>query len=218
MYAVVCGVGQIAYHLARDLTSRGHEVTIVSRDHQLCEHVKERCGCSALEAFSYDPAVLTEAGIERADVLVACELTDEENLVVCHVGKVLHPVVRTVALIRNPENDLVYNEIAVDVPVNTTMTLVLAIEQKVTAANVIALGHLQRTNMDVIGGVIDEASTLAGRSVGELNLPPGVLLISIVRGEELIVPHGATVLHPGDEIIALAEPSKAPELTRQLSL
>jgi len=218
VYVIVCGTGQIAYNLTVDLTSRGHEVTVVSLDPELCEHVKERCKCSAIEGFSYDPKVLGDAGIERAETLVGCELTDEQNLVVCHLAKVLNPSVRTVALVRSPENDEVYREIAVDIPVNATMTLVLAIEQKVTAANVIALGHLQRTNMDIIGGVISEGSSLADKSVGDLNLPPGVLLISIVRGEELIVPHGGTFLRPGDEIIALAEPSKAPELTSQLSL
>jgi len=42
-----------------------------------------------------------------------------------------------------------------------------------------------------------------GLQLENIQLPPDSVLVSIVRGEEVIVPRGDTVLESGDDIIAL---------------
>jgi CBS domain-containing protein len=48
-------------------------------------------------------------------------------------------------------------------------------------------------------------SVLAGKEVRDLALPSETLLVAIRRGERTLIPHGDSVLMPGDRVVALAE-------------
>jgi CIC family chloride channel protein len=55
-----------------------------------------------------------------------------------------------------------------------------------------------------------------GRTVRDIHLPEGVIITSIRRNEESIIPHGATVLYGGDELTILARPDQVPEVEDML--
>ena len=52
---------------------------------------------------------------------------------------------------------------------------------------------------------IDEGHHYAGRALKDLMLPPHLLVVLIIRGKETIVPNGATILEPGDLLVAAGE-------------
>jgi trk system potassium uptake protein TrkA len=62
---------------------------------------------------------------------------------------------------------------------------------------------------------VGEDSPGAGRRIGELDLPRGCLLISVLRDKHAMVPDGKTLLQPGDQILAIVEPANEGELARQ---
>ena len=45
---------------------------------------------------------------------------------------------------------------------------------------------------------------VCGKALEELNLPDGVLIIAVIRNNEMIVPNGKTVLESGDRIVLFA--------------
>ena len=60
---------------------------------------------------------------------------------------------------------------------------------------------------EIIDAEIPETSNLVGRSISESDLPHGVLIGAIVRGGEVIIPRGNTVMQVDDRIVLFAETS-----------
>ncbi len=216
MYVLVAGSGEFCYQLAVNLAHKGHEVTVVSRDRSICERVEGYPNCAAVEGYGWDPSVLEEAGLHRADALVACEATDEENLVICHLAELLRAPVRTIAIVHNPKNDMIFRELGIDAVVDTTTTLAQVIEHELPSADLLPLITLRRGGMQIVEGEILEGTTCVGKTIQEIGLPQGVLIITLVRNDEVLVPHGGSVIKAGDVLVALSEPDKIDFLRRAL--
>ncbi len=68
-------------------------------------------------------------------------------------------------------------------------------------------GHTMALEERMGGG-----SPLIGRPLRQLDLPPGCILVTVLRGDDLAFATGATVLEVGDVVSALAEPSQSDRL------
>jgi trk system potassium uptake protein TrkA len=60
--------------------------------------------------------------------------------------------------------------------------------------------------------LLADESKAAGRRVGDLEMPDGSLLISVLRDGRGFVPGPDTVLEPGDEILAVLDPGLEDDL------
>lgn len=214
MYFVICGGGEIAFYLSLDLVGKGHEVTVVSRDHAMVKRLEGRC--TAIDGQAWDPAVLEAAGLRRADALVACEMRDEDNLVICHLVDLLQLPVRTIATVQNPKNEALFYELGIDAIVGTTTTVAQVIEHELPSAELLPLMTLRRGGMKMVEGEIPYGAPCVGRPLAQISMPPGTLIITLVRGDQVILPHGGTVVEVGDVLIGLAEADRLNELRRVL--
>jgi CIC family chloride channel protein len=71
--------------------------------------------------------------------------------------------------------------------------------------------HMRLSNQsgtEVLELMLPEQSGCADRAVRDLGLPPGVIITSILRDGETIIPSGDTVLQPGDHLTVLAKPEQ----------
>lgn len=66
--------------------------------------------------------------------------------------------------------------------------------------------------------VIEPESSLAGREIRQLGLPPGVLVVSIQRDGRTMVPRGDTVLRAGDLVLVLVHPEQEHQVRERFSL
>lgn len=76
-------------------------------------------------------------------------------------------------------------------------------------AELFRLGKLSGT--EFVQVAIPPKSSVVYRSVRELNLPEGCVLVSITRDNKVLIPHGDTHLSPGDRLTALVKLDCAPE-------
>lgn len=65
---------------------------------------------------------------------------------------------------------------------------------------------LRHVDGDIVDLVLAENSRANGRMLTELALPEGVVIAMVARGQEIIPPSGATVLHPGDHVFVVLRP------------
>ena len=75
----------------------------------------------------------------------------------------------------------------------------------------------KRTNKVLIESEVYLGSKVAGKSLAEVNLPAGCLVVSILRDEKEFVPNGSTILEAGDKLILLCDEFFAAELEDQLN-
>jgi len=207
MYIIVVGGGRVGYYLAKALLDEGHEVLIIEKNATFCEVINEEMGGVCIRGDGCEAATLTEIGTGRADMLVAVTGDDEDNLVACQVARHKFNVPRTIARIRNPQNETIFKKLGIDVTVSATNIILEAIEKEVPTHPLTHLLTLSDKGMGIVEVRIPPESPTIGKLVKELSLPQGSRLALIIpknRKPHMPTPH--TVLHAGDQIIALTTP------------
>ena len=207
MYIIVVGGGRVGYYLAKALLDEGHEVLIIEKNATLCELINEEIGGVCVRGDGCEAATLDEVGTGRADMLVAVTGDDEDNLVACQVAKHKFNVPRTIARIRNPQNEAIFKKLGVDVTVSTTNIILEAIEKEVPTHPLTHLLTLSDKGLLIVEVRIPPTSTSIGKLVKELSLPEGSKLALIIpKDRKPRMPTPSTVLREGDQIIALTTP------------
>ncbi len=203
MYIVIVGAGKVGYFLAKRLCLNKHTVSIVEKDKQLCEETAKELEALVVNGDGCDPHILEEAGISRADVVAAVTGDDEDNLIICQLAKEIFKVKRAVGRVNNPDNEHTFSELGVDVPVDSTKIIAKIIEEEVSFSDFVNLMSFKRGKLAIVRLDLPSDSPVINKQIQDVQLPPDSVLVSIVRGEEVVVPKGNTVLKPGDDIIAL---------------
>ena len=213
MYAIIVGGGKIGYYLVKDLLTKGHEVAVIERDEVKCRRLTEEFGAIALEG-KVTPPLLERAGAGRADMLLAVTGDDEVNLVVSVVAKRSFKVPRVIARVVNPRNRRVFTQLGVTFTVSSTDIITSLIEQEAITQEILPILSLQRGELEIVEIHLSSSSPAAKRPVRDLALPPDSVLISLIRGERIIVPRGDTTFQPNDTVLALTVTSRVEELRK----
>jgi trk system potassium uptake protein TrkA len=150
--------------------------------------------------------VLERAGISRADMVIAVTGDDEDNMLICQVAKEKYLVDRIIARVNNPRNREWFDLLGVRPHVSATDLILRLIEHEVPEYGLIHLLDLPEERLEIIEMLLSDESPVAGRRVGDLDLPEGSLLISVLREGRGFVPGPDTVLEPGDEVLAVLDP------------
>ncbi len=216
MYIVIVGAGKVGYFLAKRLCLNKHTVSIVEKDKQLCEEAAKELEALVINGDGCDPHILEEAGISRADVIAAVTGDDEDNLIICQLAKEIFKIKRAVGRVNNPDNEHTFSELGVDVPVDSTKIIAKIIEEEVSFSDFVNLMSFKRGKLAIVRLDLPDDSPVINKQVQDIQLPADSVLVSIVRGEEVIVPKGNTILKPGDDIIALTVVGNEPQLLNLL--
>jgi len=204
MYIIVIGGGRLGYYLLKALINEGHEVLVVEKDPRICKTITDEMGSVCFRGDGCEAATLGEVGTGRADMLVAVTGDDEDNLVSCQVAKHKYNVPRTIARIRNPQNAVLFKKLGIDVTVSSTDIILEAIEREVPTHTITQLMSLEEKGLVIVDVKISAKSATVGKTVRDLTLPPESKLALIILGEgSAYVPASNTVLHAGDQIIAV---------------
>lgn len=117
MFVIIVGGGKVGSYLTRELMRAGHEVVMVEKQERkatlLEQLLEERV---ALVGDGCDPLVLEQAGLKRADVVVADTGDDEDNLVVCLIAT-KNSKARCIARVNNPPNKMIFESLNRENPI-----------------------------------------------------------------------------------------------------
>ncbi|MDD5772718.1 MAG: NAD-binding protein [bacterium] len=203
MNIVVVGGGKVGYYLVKKLVKDGLSVTLIEKDRARCEEIAQEIDTMVINGDGCDIGILEQAGISKASVLAAVTGSDEDNFVACQLAKTGYNVLRTVARVNNPNNEAIFSELGVDVPVNSTTIIARIVEEEVSLDDFINLLSFKKGNISLVRVDLSDDSPAVGKMIKDIILPPNSVLVSIIRGGDIIIPKGETVLTPGDDVIAL---------------
>jgi trk system potassium uptake protein TrkA len=217
MYIIIVGGGRLGYYLLKGLLNEGHEVLLLEKNDRICRNIVEEMGSVCYRGDGCEAATLAEVGTGRADMLLAVTGDDEDNLVACQVAKHIHNVPRTVARIRNPQNEELFKKLGVDVTVSATSIILEALERDVPTHPLTPLMTIEEKGLEVVDVKISPESTTVGKAVKELSLPKDSKLALVIPSEgSAHVPAASTVLRAGDQIIAVTPPESKEDLKAAL--
>ena len=103
MNIIIAGDGKVGSTLTRQLSSEGYDVTLIDSNAAVLEASVERFDVIGIHGNCASMAVLRQAGIMDADLLIAATSADEVNLLCCTTAHGMNPKLHTIARIRNPE-------------------------------------------------------------------------------------------------------------------
>jgi trk system potassium uptake protein len=212
MYAIIAGGGNVGFFLARELIEQGHEILIIENNNERAEFIANELGNVVLRGNADEASTLAEAGAERADVVIAVTGDDPRNLVLCQVAKRRFGTRRTLARINDPRNEALFLMLGIDATVNATQVMLSVLEQEIPQANLVPLLRLRNTDIEVVEAVVDSRSRVSGQPLSQVQLPPESTIAVVIRDGAAFFPNGATVLQPGDEVVALTRGMHEPRL------
>jgi trk system potassium uptake protein TrkA len=197
---------------------RGHSVVVIEKDAEAAEALDRSAHpVLVINGDACDVRFQEEAQVDKADVFAAVTGDDDDNLVACQLAKVTFRVPRTVARINNPKNEHIFNLMGVDGISSTTIVGQL-IEEESTVGDIITLYTMHKGKFAIVEVDIPSTATAAcSKQIKDLGLPRGAVLVSIIRGEDVIIPHGEDMIRDGDSVIAVTSLENEEALKRVLT-
>ena len=117
MFILIVGGGKVGSYLTRALIDQGHEIVVVEKEERKARMLEQLLEQNlSVVGDGCDPLVLEQAGLLRADVVVADTGDDEDNLVVCVIAK-KRAKSRCIARVNNPRNKTIFESLDPQSPV-----------------------------------------------------------------------------------------------------
>lgn len=218
MATLIVGGGKLGSNLATMLAEENRDVVVVEIDGDRVQMLHEtRPDLHVVHGDGCEPGALEAAGVDDCDTVIAVTGDDEDNLVVCLLGKRQYGAGLTVARVNDPRNEWLFAErFGVDIAVSDTRLIAQMLTEDVSFGHLVTLFALKRDGLSVVELTLPEHTPASGTPLVDLALPPSAILIAVLRNGEALLPKASMRLEPGDEILAIAEDSYRAELERAL--
>jgi trk system potassium uptake protein TrkA len=210
VFILIVGGGKVGTYLARGLIKQQHEVVVIEKDARKAQLMTNLLESDiAVVGDGCDPNVLMQAGLARAEVVVADTGDDEDNLVVCIITK-KHSNARCIARVNNPKNKLIFESLDSDRPVSvisSTELILEIIDERVNARSLEPLAKVGHGELELVQLRIADNSPAKGKRIADITLPRGSVIVAVDHGAgDVVVPNGDTTLQRGDDVIAMIKP------------
>jgi trk system potassium uptake protein len=221
MRIFVIGAGQVGSTVVEALHAQ-HDVTVIDLDPGRLSAFSYRYDVVTVEGNGASRKTLREAGIQNADLLIACTSRDEINIVSSMFTKKLSPETQTIVRTTNIEYLEIWRERELDIDFMVSSEL----EAANAIAGIIGIPAARQTDVFADGKVVMvefevprdlQEETIIGRELRQATIPPDSKVASIIRGDRMIVPRGDESIHPGDRIIVIGSPEAARTWSRTMA-
>lgn len=205
MRIVVIGVGKVGSTVAEYLSQEGHEVVIVDQDPKVVEWITNRYDVLGVCGNGASLEVQREAGINRAQLVVALTSRDEFNILCCIIAQ-KNGAEHVIARVRNPDYyqqmSFLQDELGLSMAINPEMESADAISRMLRFPSATKLEVFAKGRLEMAEVTLPKDTVLDGISLRELpgKLGVQVLVCAVQRDQEVVIPSGNFVLRGGDHI------------------
>jgi trk system potassium uptake protein TrkA len=210
MKIIIVGAGTVGYSLIEQLSSEGHNISLVEIDESKCRLIREKMDILVIGGTGSSPVVLEDAGVKEADMIIAVTDIDEVNILVCtlayHYG-----VKKRVARIRsreylNHKGTVDLSTLGVTRIIDLERVVVDNILQYIDTPGATDAANFQDGKILMRGYIIKPSMPIANKNLKEISELAGdasLLVVSIIRKDVTITPTGNNILMPDDRVLFL---------------
>jgi trk system potassium uptake protein TrkA len=227
MRILIVGAGTIGYNLAEQLSNEQHDVSVVEALLPVIERLNAKLDVLAVRGNGASPRVLEEAGIARADMVIAVTDRDEMNIIVCMIAREYHVPTR-VARVRNPDYTdvqavLKLEHLGIDVAIHPEELTVSAMDRLLETPGATEVVDFPDGDVSLLVFNVPAGAPVVGQSIADMRgalAGEGFLIAAIERaveaGRKVIIPHGRQVVEAGDELHVVMSRDMLPMLLPML--
>ncbi|NRA34940.1 MAG: Trk system potassium transporter TrkA [Polyangiaceae bacterium] len=219
MNIVIAGADVVAYRLAEQLM--GNHQVICAVPTEAAVESFHRLDVQIVRGPVTSRSVLEEARTAEAGAFVASTDNDEQNIVACLAAQSMGAA-RTICVLQRPgffsteDADALDMSLGIDQVVRPAEHLADEIIRIVTVPGALDVELFLDGRVELLRYAVEEGAEITQAPLKSLKLPRQVVLISIRRGDALIVPTGETHIRPGDKITAMGRRRSIQRLSRTL--
>ena len=223
MRIVVVGAGKVGRVLTEQLAAEKHDIVVIDQDSDLIESLVNIYDVRGVAGNGGCYDVQKDAFEDGADLLIATTSSDETNILACLVAKKLGTP-HTIARIRNPEYEkqlhFMREELGLSMVVNPEKATAREIARVLRFPSAIKREQFCRQRFELVEYRINEGNPLVGLQLSDLyrNIRVKILICAVARGQQTIIPTGATVLQKGDKIYLTASARELESFFRKLNI
>ena len=206
----------VAQHLERG--ERRIRTKIIERDRGAAERAAEALERTiVLNGDGLDAGLLAEAGIARADAMLAVTDDDKTNMLACVRAKA-EGCPYVIALVNDPTLVPLMTPLGIDAYINPRATTVSSILRHIRHGRVRAVYSIGDAEAEVIEAEVLSTSPIAGRKVSDIDFPEGVLIGLIRKGDKILRPTGGMRIDEGDVIVLFALTGDVPKVEQLMQV
>lgn len=217
---VIVGGGNVGLAVAKELEARQGRIRakVIEKDRGKAEIAAEALERTiVLHGDGLDSALLSEAGIERADAMLAVTDDDKTNMLAAVRAK-SEGCPLAIALINDPTLVPLMTPLGIDAYINPRATTVSSILRHVRHGRVRQVYSLGDAEAEMIEAEVLSTSPMAGQNIRDIDFPEGVLVGGILRDHAVIRPSGSLRIEAGDVVVLFAMSADVPEVERLLQV
>ena len=219
MRVIIAGVGNVGFHLAKLLCQEGQDIVLIDRAADKLKQAGNLIDAATIKGTSTSYAVLEEANVSNADLLIAVTSSEEANIATAIIAKHLGAK-RTVARISNTEflyqkDKLNLKHLGIDEIISPESLAAREIKRLLKEVAITDHFEFEKGLLQLIGVNIDSKSPLNGKSmleVAKINPDQSFMTVAILRNNETIIPYGDTRFEENDHAYFVAQPDGVEKL------
>ena len=219
MKVIICGAGQVGWQIARHLASEKNDVTIVDNDQDLVSRATDTLDVKGVSGFASYPNVLSNAGAEDADMIIAATHSDEVNMVTCQVAHSIFDIPRKIARLRSQSYlDAIYadlyrrDHLPIDVVISPELEVAEAALKRLSFPNAFESENFLDNKAHLLGLHIEENCPVLNtplRQLTDLFSTLRVIVVGIRRQGTLFAPNAGDQIFCSDEVYLMCHSNDA---------
>lgn len=215
---IIVGAGLTGKSLAKALDQTKINVKIIDRDNGRCMDLAEELERGiVINGDGTDKDLLLEENISDADFMISITGDEESNVLISLLAKELGAK-RNITRINKLSYLPLVSAIGIDTVVSSRLSAIRAILQYIRRGKIISVAPLKGEHAEAIEAEALETSDLVNIPLSNVRFPKGALVGALVRGDEIIIPRGDTVIRPKDRLIIFTLRKVVPKLEKLLTV
>ena len=217
---VIIGGGNVGLGVAKALEDRTERVRakVIELDRDVAEIAADALERTiVLNGDGLNADLLSEAGVERADAILAVTDDDKTNILACVRAKAAGCTM-AICLVNDPSLVALMGTLGIDAYINPRATTVSSILRHIRHGRVRGVYSIGDAEAEVIEAQVLSTSPIAGHAIRDIDFPEGVLVGVILKGDIIIRPSGSTRIEEGDVITIFSMAADVPEVERLLQV
>jgi len=203
---VIVGGGNIGLAVAQAMEKRGTRTRtkVIERDRGRAERAADALERTiVLYGDGLDASLLNEAGISRADAVLAVTDDDKTNMLAAVRAKAAGCPF-AITLVNDPTLLPLMEPLGIDAYINPRATTVSSILRHIRHGKVRSVYSIGDAEAEVIEAEVMSTSSIAGSTIREIDFPEGVLVGAVKKGDDIRKPAGGLRIEAGDVIVLFA--------------
>jgi trk system potassium uptake protein TrkA len=213
---VIVGGGNVGLAVAKALEGRADRLRakVIEKNRACAERAADSLERTiVLHGDGLNMELLAEAGVDRADAILAVTDDDKTNLLASVRAKQAGCPM-AIALINDPTLLPLMEPLEIDAYINPRATTVSSILRHIRHGRVRGVYSIGDAEAEVIEAQILGTSPIAGKAIRDIDFPEGVLVGAVMKDGKVVKPTGSLRIDEGDVIVVFAMADDVPEVER----